>query len=132
MGFPFRDITLYAPTPFTVGTPEYYEEISLQHHVSDLYVKNMDGYKPPKTSRITIQPAFYGIWDKTWRNGSIVAIASYFNHDEYSVLDKQGKCKYVLDIIQKSILQLTEQYQWDKDVFEKAYSKTNEGLKNFG
>jgi hypothetical protein len=66
MGAPFRDITLYTPTPFKVGTHEFIEEVSLINFVSDLYVQNMNGYKPPKTSRITIQPAYYEIWDRTW------------------------------------------------------------------
>ena len=57
MGAPFSDITLYLPTPHTVGTPEYYEQTSLENFISDLYVQKMNGYKPPKTSRITIQPA---------------------------------------------------------------------------
>ena len=62
MGVPFSDITLYNPTVNTVGTLEYIEQVSLQNFVSDLYVQNMNGYKPPKTSRITIQPAFHEIW----------------------------------------------------------------------
>ena len=82
MGAPFSDITLYTPTPYTVGTPEHWEETSLINFVSDLYVQNMNGYKPPKTSRITIQPAYHDIWNKTCKNGSIIAIAPYFSHDE--------------------------------------------------
>jgi len=48
MGTPFSDITLYTPTSNNVGTPEYIEQVSLQNFVSDLYVQNMNGYKPPK------------------------------------------------------------------------------------
>jgi len=50
MGRPFSDITLYTPGPYSVGTPEYIEEVSLQNYVSDLYVQKMYGYKPPKTN----------------------------------------------------------------------------------
>ncbi len=39
MGAPFSDITLYLPTPHTVGTPDYYEQTSLENFVSDLYVQ---------------------------------------------------------------------------------------------
>ncbi len=131
MGAPFTDITLYCPTPFKVGTPEFKEEVSLINFVSDFYVQNMNGYKPPKTSRITIQPAYHEIWKKTRKNGSIVAIAPFFNHDEFSILNKQDKYKYILDIIQRSTIQLCEEYEWDRTVFEKAYKKTLDSKFNF-
>ncbi|MFT3934514.1 MAG: hypothetical protein QM726_12905 [Chitinophagaceae bacterium] len=123
MGRPFSDITLYSPTPHTVGTPEYWEDTSLKNFISDLYVQRMNGYKPPKTTRITIQPAFYNIWNRTWKTGSIVAIAPFYSHDEFASLNKKEKYKYVLDIIQTSTLQLSEEYKWDKTVFENAYKE---------
>lgn len=124
MGASFSDITLYTPTPYLVGTPEHLEETSLINFVSDLYVQNMNGYKPPKTSRITIQPAYHDIWDRTWKNGSIVAISPFFSHDEFSSLTKSGKYKYILDLIQTATLQLSEEYQWDRAIFEAAYKRT--------
>ena len=127
MGAPFSDITLYLPTPHTVGTPEYEEELSIENYVSDLYVRKMDGYKPPKTSRITIQPAFHETWKRTWKNGSIVAIAPYFNYEDYSILERKEKYKYLLDLIQTATLQLSDEYQWDRTVFENAYKKVIEG-----
>lgn len=126
MGTPFSDITLYTPTSHTVGTPEFIEEVSLQNFVSDLYVQNMNGYKPPKTSRITIQPAFHDIWKRTWKTGSIVAIAPFFSLDTYLSLDKKGKLKYTLDLIQSATLPLSDEYGWDKTVFENAYQQVLE------
>jgi hypothetical protein len=131
MGAPFSDITLYTPTPYKVGTPEYIEETSLQNFVSDLYMHKMHGYKPPKTTRITIQPAFHDTWDRTWKTGSIVAIAPYFNYDEYAALDKSGKYKYILDLIQSATLPLSDEYGWDKTVFENAYQEVLECNFNF-
>jgi len=126
MGAPFSDITLYTPSPHKVGTPEFIAEASLQNFVSDLYVQKMYGYKPPKTSRITIQPAYHDIWDRTWKTGSIVAIAPYYSYDEYASLNKTGKYKYILDLIQGATLQLSDEYHWDKTVFEKAYNEVIE------
>ena len=126
MGAPFSDITLYTPTSNTVGTPEYIEEVSLQNFVSDLYVQKMNGYKPPKTSRITIQPAFHDTWNRTWKNGSIVDIAPFFSLDTYLSLDKKGKFKYTLDLIQSATLPLSDEYGWDKAVFESAYQQVLE------
>jgi hypothetical protein len=126
MGAPFSDITLYTQTANAVGTPEYIEQVSLQNFVSDLYVQNMNGYKPPKTSRITIQPAFHNIWNRTWKTGSIIAIAPFFSLDTYLSLDKKGKLKYTLDLIQSATLPLSDEYGWDKNVFENAYNKVLE------
>jgi hypothetical protein len=126
MGRPFSDITLYTPTPHTLGTPEYSEDASLTNFVSDLYVQKMHGYKPPKTTRITIQPAYHEIWNRTWKTGSIVAIAPFYSHNEFAVLDKRGKYKYILDVIQVSMLQLSEEYNWDRTVFENAYKEVIE------
>ena len=126
MGVPFSDITLYNPTVNTVGTLEYIEQVSLQNFVSDLYVQNMNGYKPPKTSRITIQPAFHEIWKRTWKTGSIVAIAPFFSLDKYLSFDKKGKMKYILDLIQNATLTLSNEYGWDKTVFENAYQQVLE------
>ncbi|MBL7869462.1 MAG: hypothetical protein JNM71_15710 [Flavobacterium lindanitolerans] len=91
----------------------------------------MKGYKPPKTSRITIQPAFYGIWNRTWKNGSIVAIAPYFSHEKFTSLDKFAKYRYVLDLIQTATTQLSDEYHWNRDVFENAYNKTLASNFNF-
>src|SRR5690606_36719005 len=123
MGAPFSDITLYTPTLHPVGTPEYWEDTSLKNFVSDLNVQKMYGYKPPKTSRITIQPAYHNIWNRTWKNGSIVAIALFYSHEEYISLDKKGRYKYILDIIQVATLQLSDEYIWDRAFFEKAYKE---------
>jgi hypothetical protein len=122
MGVPFSDITLYTPTPYKAGTPEYFEEVSLQNFVSDLYVQFMNGYKPQNTTRITIEPAYHDIWNRTWKNGSIVAIAPNFNYDEYKLLEKEEKYKYILDLIQRATIPLSEEYHWDRTVFEAAYN----------
>ena len=126
MGTPFSDITLYTQTANIVGTTEYIEQVSLQNFVSDLYVQNMNGYKPPNISRITIQPAFHNIWNKTWKTGSIVAIAPFFSLDTYLSLDKKGKLKSTLDLIQSATLSLSEEYGWDKNIFKTAYKKVLE------
>jgi hypothetical protein len=124
MGTPFSDITLYTPTAYLAGTPEHIEETSLMNFVSDLFVQNMNGYKPPKTTRISIQPAYHEIWNRTWKNDSIVAIAPFFSHEEFSSHDKAGKYMYILDVIQTAAIQLSDEYKGDRTVFENAYKKT--------
>ncbi len=121
MSRPFSDITLYTPIPFKVCTPEYLEETSLINFVSDLYVQSMNGYKPPQATRVTLQPAYHGIWDRTWKIGSIFSIAPLFEREVYVALEKKVKYQYILEIIQSSMLQLSEEYMWDKEVFKRAY-----------
>jgi hypothetical protein len=123
MGRSFGDITLYIPTPYSNETPQYLEETSIHNFVSDLYVRKMHGYKPPNATRICIQPGYFGIWNHTWKNGSIFSIACEFLRNKYESLDNHGKYLYVLDIIQEAMIQLSEEYNWDKTVFEHAYQE---------
>lgn len=123
MGANFSDITLYCPTAYSVGTREYYEEKALQNYISDLYIICMRGYKPPNTTRVCIQPSFYNIWDKSWKNGSIISTAVYFDYDLYSRLKVQEKYRHILDTIHQTMLQLSEEYNWEKSVFEKSYEE---------
>ena len=131
MEVPFSDITLYTPIPHKNGTKEYIEDTNLQNFVSDLYVQMMHGYKPPETSRITIQPAYHNTWSRTWKTGSIVAIAPYYNYDDYATLDRKEKYRYILDVIQVATLQLSDEYKWDKGVFDKAYKEIIESNFHF-
>lgn len=123
MGAPLQDITLYTPTSYQTGTPEYWEERSLINYISDLYHQKMFGYKPPKTSRITIQPSFHGVWQGSNHFGSIVSIAPYFNYDDYKRLDKEGKYHYLLNLIQGAMIQLCDERGWDIDVFKRAFKE---------
>ena len=123
MGAAFSDITIYAQSLFAEGTAEFAKDGALKNYISDLYTQKMNGYKPPGITRITIHPGYHGDWNRTWKRGSIVAIAPYFNAEEYTVSDKMGKYRSILDLIQVSTLQLSEEYQWDKTVFENAYQE---------
>ena len=131
MAASFSDITLYISTPYKNDTPEYWEETSLKNFVCDLYVQRMNGYKPPQATRITLQPDYYDIWDRTWKNGSIFSIAPLFEREKYEDLDKRGKYQYILDIVHNSMIQLGEEYKWDRQVFEGAYKEIIESNFSF-
>ncbi len=126
MSTPFSDITLYTETRYSNDTAEYREETGLQNYVSDLYISKMYGYKLPNTTRVSIAPEFHKIWNRTWSNGSIKSIAPEFIYEKYLNLDKQGKYQYILDIIHSCMMQLSEEYNWDKAVFERAYKEVLE------
>ena len=121
MGTPFSDIALHLPSAHSYDSPEYMEEIALNNYISDLYVVNMKGYKPPNTTRVNIQPYYHRIWNRTWKNGSLVDIAPHFDYDKYAFLNKEGRYQYLLDLIHTAMLQLSAEYQWEVSVFQKAY-----------
>lgn len=123
MGRPFEDITLYVPTPYARDNPKYWEETSLHNYMGDLYVRKMKGYKPPNAARVTIQPAYFGIWQHTWKNGSIFSVAVEFRRDDYELMDRRAKCRYILDMIQDAMIQLCNEHGWDRSIFERVYEE---------
>jgi hypothetical protein len=118
----FNDISLYAKTPFSVGDPEYHEDVALTNFVSDLYIRNMGGYKPPNTTRVSIQAGPKKMWDRTWKDGSLRLVSAIFEYDHFSSLDKFGRYRYVLDIIQECMLKLSIDFSWEQAVFVRAYN----------
>ena len=123
MPAPFSDISLYLPAAHPAGTPAYRDAICLQNYISDLYCKCMNGYKPPYCSRITIQPHYYGIWKAPWKNGSMIAMAPFFDSAAFEQLNKPAKYLCLLNLIQECMLQLSNGWHWDRAVFEKAYQQ---------
>ncbi len=123
MPTPFSDITLYLDTGAVAGTPAFVDETGIINYISDLYCQCMNGYKPPGCSRVTIQPYYHTIWNRTWKNGSIIAIAPAFDPDNYRRLDKMGKYHLLLNLIQHCLLQLSDEYTWNRTVFESAYAQ---------
>lgn len=131
MSTPFSDITLYAETQYLPGSPEYWQERALQNYISDLYISKMYGYKPPNTTRVSIDPSYYKIWDRTWTNGSLKLIATEFIYQKYLSLNQQEKYQYVLETIHNCMLQLSNEYSWDNSVFERAYKEVIESKFKF-
>lgn len=116
-----HDITLYAYTPHSVGTPGFDDEMSLRNFICDFYLQKMNGYKPPKATRVTIRPKYHGQWPGPIRRGSIVSVAPYFNYDEFVILDTKGRYRYVLDVIHAGMMMAGRELGWDIAVLENAY-----------
>jgi hypothetical protein len=125
MGASFSDITLYAGA-HKVGTPEYLTEVSLINFVCDWYVRQMNGYKPPKVTRVSISPSFHGIWTKPTLFGSVLNVAPKFDNKYFQTLDKSAQYKYVLEVVHEAMLLGTKEFGWDKSVFDLAYQKVLE------
>lgn len=123
MATSFNDISLYLETAHPTHSSEYWEETSLQNYISDLYVRKIHGYKPPNVTRVTMDASHYKEWGRPWKTGSLVLVAPRFVYDHFLSLDKQGKYQYILDVIQEGMTQLIKEYNWDRDVFERAYQE---------
>jgi len=123
MGASFSDISLYVDTGYSREDPLYWSNVYLMNYVSDLYVRCMDGYKPPRATRITIQPAFYGKWDAPWRSGSIIHIAPFFDLHKYQQANQLRRHHIILDLIQSCTSQLSHYFDWDHLVFKRAYEQ---------
>jgi hypothetical protein len=122
MGRPLSDITIYYHGTLIKNTPEDSEFKKTINYISDFYHNSLEGYKPPKTSRITLHvesnislagPRYFG---------AICIYNKIFNEEEYLSLSKHGKYKYILDLLHFAVLELSETYGWDKSVFIKSYN----------
>lgn len=92
-----------------------------KHIISDLYVQYLNGYKPPKTSRITVDFAkkdeIIGYF------GSILHVQIYFDTEKYLASSENQKNKIILNTIHKVALMCTEKFDWEKDYFLNAYNR---------
>jgi hypothetical protein len=111
------DITLY-----------YYDEEDLrkrftlkQNMVSDLYVHFLDGYKPPKTSRISVQLSTEDSPGSHF--GSILGASAKFDSKQYWRQDNGGQNELILNTVHRIALLCAEHYGWNKEPFEAAYKK---------
>jgi hypothetical protein len=62
MGRPLSDITIYYHGTLIKNTPEGSEFKKTINFISDFYHNFLEGYKPPKTSRITLHVDQLLVW----------------------------------------------------------------------
>lgn len=112
-----NDITLYYPDSKRKNkfTPK-------QNLVSDLYIRFLEGYKPPKTTRISVDlsnetDSIIGFF------GSILVAKAQFNKEEFWNLSDHGQNLMILKTIHRIALICCSKYEWNKEIFEKSYNK---------
>jgi len=117
MSHKLNDITLY----YHPSDDSAKKFTMKQNLISDLYVNFLTGYKPPKTSRISVTLCskdsiqFY--------SGSILMVDAFFNKDQFWKLNDREQNIVILDTIHRVALLCVEKYHWNKAVFEQAYDK---------
>jgi hypothetical protein len=121
------DITFYfSSTKKIPQTPDDWSFRKVANFVCDMFYYNLDGYKPPHTSRINIMlnenPS--AAENSVCYFGSICLINAKIDEDKYlknSLIENQF---FLLEIIKSATDSASIEYNWDKSVFENAYKKT--------
>jgi hypothetical protein len=124
MSHKLYDITLYY----------YFENDALkkqfalrQNVVSALYVYFLDGYKPPKTTRISIT-----LKDKEAKLnepihfGSILNADALIDRENFWAASVENQKQTILDTIHKTTLGCAAKLGWNKEIFNQAYTKVKE------
>jgi hypothetical protein len=122
------EIHVLIKNPYTFGSSDYWKDIQLRKSVTELYVTALQGYIPEKADCITIIPGFHHRFKKSKKNGAVIAIAPSFDQEKYDNCSDTDKKHYILEIIQFSLLQLADEYHWNKDIFLQAFLQSIERL----
>lgn len=98
---------------------------STQNLVSDLYVHFLEGYKPPKTTKISVE---LGGHDEVvgYFESSILRVIAKFDKDKYWTLAELEQQKYILETVHKTALLCANEYGWDNEKFISAYNRVLE------
>ena len=123
MGIPLYDITIYYDGHQNTEKSVEDEFMQTANYVTKLYHKNLSGYKPPKTSRISITMGRAIQFLKPFYHGSICVCSVIIDEEKYAQLSTQERYKFILEILHKTIMNLAEIFNWDKNVFDKSYNQ---------
>ncbi|GEM_PF-747086 len=115
-----QDITLYYPNQ----GEEAKRFTSKQNIISDLYVHFLDGYKPPKTSRISIILSHSD--DIKGYAGSILTVNAKFDESFFWNQSDRDQNKIILDTIHRVTALCAKEFNWDLRIFENAYNRVVE------
>src|SRR5688572_16954405 len=107
-----RDITLY----YYFDNDELNKQFTVkQNLVSALYVHFLNGYKPAKTTRISI--TLKGIREhlnEPIHFGSILNVGATFDRQMFWTLDNVSQKLMILNTIYETVLNCADKLNWDK------------------
>lgn len=120
MGAPLYDITIYySNRTLDEVLDKGFRELT--NFVSELYYINLHGYKPPKTGRICLHLESQKQKLEPFYVGSICTCYSEIDYDKYFEKNNIGKCKYILEILHSSLINLSTKFNWNLEVFNQAH-----------
>lgn len=123
MGAPLYDITIYYSGDIIEDTPKDWAFRKTLNFISDYYHYNLNGYKPVKTARICITFVRYKQMKLPSYFGSICSFDTIFDEEKYLRLEKKEKYSYVLDLLHSTILEISDYFKWDNEIFENSYKQ---------
>jgi hypothetical protein len=98
----------------------------LAHYVSDLYVRCLHGYKPPRTSRISIMLVPEPQIPRAYWVGSIATLTLHAHAPTYNALPVSARMRFLLESLHEAVMHLCHAGSWDGKVFEQAYRQVLE------
>jgi hypothetical protein len=125
------DITIYFGDTKQKDASDNWLFSRAANFICDFYHQKLFGYKPPRTTRITIiltasesdyKPSFIG---------SICGIARLIDEDAFLRFSETDRYKFLLDLVHGSCMELAEQFGWNKEPFERAYREILESNFSF-
>ncbi|MFC6226099.1 hypothetical protein ACFP2F_22845 [Hymenobacter artigasi] len=117
------DITLYDQFHPAEGQRQFQQRAN---DVSGLYGQCLRGYKPPRTTRISITLVPEQRLPRAWMAGSVAVIDQYAHATTYDALPDRAKLRYLLDCLHDAVGHLCRAFLWDATVFEQAYQQVQE------
>lgn len=123
MGHPLDDICIYYRGSVIKTPPEDLSFSFKANYIADFYHQMLFGYKPPKTARICISIFKEKPDLKPSYNGSICHTYEVIDEEQYLAFKEKDQLKYLLDLVHNSCIELTQIFQWDISVFERAYQE---------
>ena len=119
MGAPLHDITIYY---YGKGINDRYFRRTA-NYIADFYHDRLNGYKPSRTGRICIELGSIKKRQKPDYFGSICSYDNIIDEQKYLSLPKEGKYKYILDLLHSTVSEISALYNWEQTVFDKAYKE---------
>lgn len=116
-----RDITLYCYD----STNELNKQFTTRQNViADLYVHFLNGYKPPKTTRLSVTLRDQEeILNKPYHLGSIAHAEIHFNKATFWNNAVEDQKRIILDAIHSAALSCIEHFGWNKDFFIRSHKR---------
>jgi hypothetical protein len=119
-----QDITLY----YNFDNDEVKRRFSTRANVvSDLYVHFLEGYKPAKTSRISVTLKSEGMnLNEPVHFGSILNADAILNKEKFWQQNEAVQKEIILNTIHQTAIGCADKFKWDKEVFHRAYQKVKD------
>ena len=118
-----NDITLYDEFHPVEGQRQFQRRAN---YVSSLYLQCLYGYKPPKTTRISITLVPDQQLPYPSMAGSVAGIYQPVHTPTYDALSNSAKGRYLVDRLHDAVVHLCQAFPWDVTVFKQAYQQVQE------